>query len=340
MERRGSRLSRRAFVVGAAGLGLVAGCGRLSWQADAPARVPRLGFLTQGVPSEESRRRVLAPFRQGLSEHGLVEGQNLAIAYRWADGGPERLAQPAAELVSDRVDVIVTVGTPAAYAARNATSTIPIVMLGASEPVRAGLVASLAQPGGNVTGLSFDAGPGLWGKRLQLLHAVVPGVSRVAVLWNPGESGLSDALGEATDAAHGLGIDAQVVPVRRVDDFDGAFKAIAGGRAGAMFMIGGPFFFVHRVRIADFALQNRLPSMQSGREYAEAGVLMAYGPRFPDLAHRGAAYVDKILKGAKPADLPVEQPMTFDFVVNLKTAQALGITFPNEILLQVTEVIQ
>jgi ABC-type uncharacterized transport system substrate-binding protein len=346
MERRRCRLSRRAFAVGisVSSAALLAACGRLpgpgAFQAQPAERMYRLGFLTQAALTEASRARTEDPFRRGLSELGLVEGQNVVIEYRRADGRPERLPELADELASAPLDVIITVGTPAAVAAKNATATVPIVMLGTSDPIRTGLVPSLAGPGGNLTGLSFEAGPGLWGKRLDLLHATVPWVSRVAVLWNPNESGLTDAVERAVDAAGVLGVEAQLVPVPHIDEFDRAFEAVARERAGAICMIGGPFFFVHRMRIADFALRNRLPSMQNGREYAEAGVLMTYGPSFPAIAHRGAAYVDKILKGAKPADLPVEQPMTFEFVVNLKTAQALGITFPNEIMLQVTEVIQ
>jgi len=281
----------------------------------------------------------LEAFQQGLRAHGLVEGHNIAIDYRWADGEAGRLPELAVELINLPVDVIVVVAVPAASAAKSATSTIPIVATNFADPVGTGLVASLARPGGNLTGLATDTGPAQAGKRLELLREAVPGVSRVAALWDP-DPAQSRRLSETQDAARALGVVVQAVPVRGPNDFDRALDAIVREQAEAIAVLGGPFLFENRTRIAEFAWQNRLPSMGGRREFADAGHLMAYGANFPDLARRAAVYVDKILKGAKPADLPIEQPMRFDFVVNLKTAQNLGITFPNEIMLQVTEVIQ
>ena len=332
--------SRRQIVqgMGAVGLGLLAGCGRWPGQAAPPAKVPRIGYLSPGAPPGPSL--VLEAFQQGLREHGLVEGHNIAIDYRWDYGVAGRLPELAAELIALPVDVIVTVGNPTASAAKSATSTIPIVAAAFADPVGTGLVASLARPGGNLTGLAIDTGPVLAGKRLELLTEVVPGVSRVAVLWDPADPAQSGRLSETQDAARALGVAVQSVPVRGANDFDSAFGAVLRERAEAIYHFGSPLFNENRTRIAEFALQNRLPSIGVRRDYAEAGNLMNYGPSFPDLARRAAAYVAKILKGAKPADLPVEQPREFEFIINLRTARDLGLTIPPHVLLQATEIIQ
>jgi putative ABC transport system substrate-binding protein len=331
-------ISRRQFVLGtgATSLGLLTGCGRLPWQ-EAPAKVPRLGILAQSTSETQT---FLERFRQGLRDYGYTEGQNLVLEFRWADGVPERLPELAVELVEARVDVIVA-APPAstAHAAKNATSQIPIVMLGAANPVRNGLVDSLARPGGNVTGLSADAAPQVHEKRLELLTAAVPGMSRVAILQNPAEPGQDEAIAAASKAARVLGVELQIVPARDPDELDSAFDAIVRNQTEAILSLTASLLFQYRSRITALAVQRHLPTMFSNRDYVVAGGLMAYGPN-PGERNRHAAYfVDRILRGAKPADLPVEQPMTFDFVVNLKTARELGIIFPNEIMLQVTEVI-
>jgi putative tryptophan/tyrosine transport system substrate-binding protein len=333
------RLGRRQFVVGtgAAGLGLLAGCGRLPWQAPSPSeKIPRLGLLRTPSPETDT---LLEPFRQGLREHGLVEGQNILLEYRYAHDRPERLPSLAAELVSAQVDLIVTSGAQAVSVAKQATSTLPIVMLAASDPVGAGLTAGLARPGGNVTGMTESA-PGLPGKLLELLRDVKPGTSRVAVLWTPADGATNPVFADTQVAAQELGVEVQSLPVRSLSELEACFEAIVREQAAAIDILGAALLTQGLKRIADFALQHRLPSIYPRREFAQAGGLLAYGPNFADMARRAAYYVDKILKGAKPADLPVEQPMLFDFAVNMKTARALGLTFPPEIMLQVTEVIE
>jgi putative tryptophan/tyrosine transport system substrate-binding protein len=335
--------SRRQLVqgAGAVGLTLLAGCGRLPGTAQEPAaRMPRVGYLGAPVPSavgEVDRQR--EGFLQGLRDLGYVEGQNIIIEYRRADGLDE-LAALAADLVTSGVDVIVTVGNLSATAAKRATSSIPSVNVSFADPVSAGLVASLARPGGNLTGMSADTGPELAGKRLDLLKQAVPTMSRVAVVWSPEDAAQNERFAYTQDAARTLGIAVQRVPVRGPEDFDSVFVAIVQEGADALVGLGSPLLFAHRRRVVDFALQQGLPSIQTRREFADGGGLMAYGPSFADLARRAATYVDKILKGAKPADLPIEQPMRFDFVINLKTAQTLGLTIPQHVLLQATEIIQ
>jgi putative ABC transport system substrate-binding protein len=330
-----SRLSRRQFVLGAASVGLLAGCGRFPWPSQAP-RVARIGWLGGNNASNPN----FAAFRQGLQDLGYVEDQNVRIEARWAEGRGDRFPALAAELANSSVDVIVVgASTPAIQAAKNATSTIPIVMLGASNPVAVGLVASLARPEGNVTGLS-DMLVELSGKRLELLKASVPGASRVAALWNPTNVVSALAWNATQEAAATLGVAVVSVEVRSADGLAGAFETIASERIDALIRLADPLLSVLVTpQFADFVASSRLPAMHNQRADVQAGGLMSYGPSYTALARRGAYYVDRILKGTKPADLPVEQPMTFDFVVNMKTARELGITFPNEILLQVTEVI-
>ena len=332
------RWSRRQFVqgVGAAGLGLVAGCGRLPGQAP-PSKLAHIGWLGPGSASAPG----FAAFRQGLSEVGYVEGQNLLIEGRSAEGQAERLPALAEELVNASVDVIVVaLGTPAAQAAKAATSTIPIVMIGVSDPVAAGLVATLAQPAGNVTGLS-DLGVGLSAKRLELLKETVPGASRVLALGNPTNPANAPDWSAAQAAARTLGVEVGVVEVRSSGDLPGAFENFARERPDALIMLADPLLGVaSSPQLPGLIARSGLPSMRPGRLDVEAGGLMSYGPSYTGLARRAAYYVDRILKGAKPADLPVEQPREFERILNLKTAQALGLTIPQHVLLQATEVLQ
>jgi putative ABC transport system substrate-binding protein len=334
MDRRGSRLSRRQFVgAGATGLGLLAGCGRLPWQA--PARVARVGVLSGEIPTASSSALTEA-LRQGLGELGYLDGHNVTLEPRFADGQEDRFSELAAELVHLPVDVIVAFGSPLVLAARQATETIPIVMASGGDPVGLGFVDGLARPGGNVTGLS-GMSIQLTSKRLELLTAVRPGISRVGVLGQPASA---REFREAEAAARQLGVHLLLLEVDGPSDLSTAFET--GTREGieALLIVPGHVTVVYSTLIVELATARQLPTIFHRREFAAVGGLMAYGPNSHDLSRRAAYYVDRILKGAKPADLPVEQPMRFDFVVNLKTAQALGITFPNEIMLQITEVIQ
>ena len=308
----------------------------LAAEAQPAGKIPRVGVLVLGLPD-----RGLDPFRQGLQDLGYVEGKNIAIAYRSVEGKAERLPELAAELVGLKVDMIVAYAFLAARAAKQATQTIPIVMVDVGrDPVEAGLVESLARPGGNVTGLT-NMGVQLHGKRLELLKEVVPLGSRVAVLVDgatPGQRLLN--MQEAEPAARALGLTVQAWEVQGTEDFERVFAAMTEERPNALYVAGGPLMIANRKRIADFAFQRRLPSVYEWRAAVEDGGLMSYGPRRPDLSRRAATYVDKILKGAKPADLPVERPIKFALMLNLKTAKALGITFPPTLLIQTDEVIQ
>ncbi len=304
--------TRRAFIGTLAG-GLLAA--PLVAQAQQAAKVPRIGFL---VTSLAASPHLPEAFRQGLRDLGYVEGRNLVIEYRDAEGKPERFPGPAAELVALKVDVIVAPPTLAAVAAKQATKTIPIVFAVATDPVGSGLVTSLARPGGNVTGLS-SFGPELVGKCVDLLKQAVPGVSRVAVLWQPGAHGertQKDMLKEAEVAARALGERLQVVEARGPANFERAFSDMTRARAGALTVVPSSMFFNERRRLVDLAAKNQLPAVYPQREYVDAGGLMAYGPNLADLVRRAATYVDRILKGAKPADLPVEQPTKFELVIN------------------------
>ena len=306
----------------------------LSADAQPPAKVPRIGYLSTGSPD----RRTEA-FGQGLRDLGYVEGQNIVVYRRFAQGKPQRLADLAAELVRLKVDVIVAPDPPATRAAKKATRTIPIVMRSSEDPVASGLVASLARPGGNLTGL-YSLYEELTPKRLELLKEAVPGVLRVAVLWNPDYPGPVATWREIEVAARALGVQLQSLEVRRPDDFENAFRAATRERAGAFITLRAPLIVNYRRQIADLAVKNRLPAMYDDREFVEAGGLMSYGANLEDLYRRAATYVDKILKGARPADLPVEQPTRFELVINLKTAKALGVTIPREILLRADKVIE
>jgi len=310
----------------------------LAADAQQAGKVPRIGFLQTGSPSDTLPR--LDAFRQGLRELGWVEGQNIVIDYRFAEGRFDRLPDLAAELVRLKVDIIVAVPTPAVTAAKKATETIPIVMIGVGDPVGTGLIASLARPGGNVTGLSFSVGVETFGKELELLKETVPRVRRVAILSNPANPVQPLQIREVNVAARSLGVQLQLLEARGPNEFDGAFAAMAKERVGALLIVADSMFFLHRTRLADLAARSRLPAAYGYGESVEAGGLMSYGPNVRDLYRRSATFVDKILKGAKPADLPVEQPTRFELVINLKTAKALGLTIPQSILLRADEVIQ
>ncbi|TMK76169.1 MAG: ABC transporter substrate-binding protein [Actinobacteria bacterium] len=306
-------------------------------EAQQAAKSARIGYLAGNLAANPPQHEA---FRQGLRDLGYVEGRNVVIEYRSAEGNFERLPALAAELVALKADVIVTSETPAALAAKQATRTIPIVFSFAVDPVTSGLVTSLARPGGNVTGLATLV-PELVGKRLEQLTQAVPGVSRVAVLWQPGsqvERTEKDVLKRAEVAARELGVQLQFVEAPA--DIDRAFSDMTRARAGALTSLGGPMFFNERRRLVDLAAKNRLPAVYGLREYVDAGGLLSYGPNGVDLYRRAATYVDRILKGTKPGDLPVEQPTKFELVINLKTAKALGLTIPPSVLQRADEVIQ
>jgi putative tryptophan/tyrosine transport system substrate-binding protein len=305
-------------------------------EAQPSAKVARIGYLLGTTQEQEPW---LEAFLEAMRALGYVEGQHFVMAYRAAAGQSERIPDLAAELVRLKVDVLLVTNASTALAAKHATTTIPIVMAGVAYPVESGLVASLARPGGNITGLA-SLPHELIGKRLELLKAVLPTVSRVAVLWNPANHASAVAVREADVATQALGVQLHRVEARGPDAFDRAFAAMTEAHAEALLILGDPLFFEHRRRLVELAVRSRLPTMHNIRPYVEAGGLMAYGPRTTDLRRRAAVYVDKILKGAKPADLPVEQPMTFELIINLKTAEALGLTIPPTLLFQATDVIR
>jgi len=334
-------MDRRAFLAGTATL-LAA---PLAAEAQ-PGKMYRIGFLSPSSPSDPERLASpfgeggLAAFRQGLRDLGYAEGQNISIEPRWAEGRFERLPDLAAELVRLKVDVIVSVVTQATVAAKNATRTIPIVLVAAGDPVGSGLVPNLARPGGNVTGPSSMYAD-LAGKQLELLMKTAPKVSRVAVLWNPANAvWQAQMLRQTENAARALGLQRQLLEVRGPDELEGAFAAMTRERANALLVQVDVIFALHAQRIADLAAKHRMPAMYGAREHVGAGGLMSYAPNVLDLFRRAATYVDKILKGAKPADLPVEQPSKFEFVINLKTAKALGLKIPQSLLLQADQVIE
>jgi putative ABC transport system substrate-binding protein len=305
-------------------------------EAQQTKKVPRIGYLSTGSPS--STKEVAEAFRQGLHDLGYVEGKNITIEYRYAERMAERLPNLVAELVQLKVDIIVVGGSPATQAAINATKTIPIVMTNVTDPVGIGLVASLAHPGGNVTGLS-NVGSDLGGKQLELLKEASPKISRVAVLSDSAIPGNALWLGAMKVAAPALRITLQPVDVHRPDDFERAFSAIKKEHASALSALRNGVNVYYRARIVDFAAKSKLPAMYPDIEDVQAGGLMSYGPNFADLFRRAATYVDKILKGAKPADLPVEQPTKFEFVINLKTAKQIGVTIPQSVLFRADKVI-
>ena len=307
-------------------------------QAQQPTKVPRIiGFLGVTSPSTISAR--IDAFRQGLRELGYVEGKNIVIEYRWAEGKFDRLPDLAGELVRLKVEVIVTGGPVDTRAAKKATATIPVVMGFDNDPVGSGFVTSLARPGGNITGLS-TLSPELSGKRLELLKEVVPKLSRVAVFGTSIQPGNAQSLREAELAAQAFGVQLQYVDLLDSKDIQTAFRAASEGRADAILMLQSPVFNTRRAQLADVAAKNRLPAMYPQGEYVEDGGLITYGPSMTDLFRRAATYVDKILKGAKPADLPVEQPIKFEFIINLKAAKQIGLTIPPNVLARADKVIR
>jgi putative ABC transport system substrate-binding protein len=337
-NRRSAVTTRREFIGSLTVTGAVLAT-PFAAEAQQPIGVPRIGYLAAALAKNPHFPEA---FRQGLRDLGYVEGRNIMIEYRSADGQFERLPNLAAELVGLKLDVIVTEGTPPTLAVKQATRTIPIVFAAAADAAGSGIVASLARPGGNITGLSF-LGPELVGKCFELLKEAIPGATRVGVLWHPGGLGertLKDMLQETQVAARALALRVQLVEARSPGDFEKAFSDLAGARAGALTVLTSIMFFSERRRLVDLAAKHHLPAVYPWREPVDAGGLMAYGPYLPDIFRRAATYVDKILKGAKPADLPVEQPIKFELVINLKTAKALGLTIPPSLLQRADEVVQ
>ena len=299
-------------------------------------QMPRLGVLAPGTPPQPW----VEILRQGLRDLGYVESQNLIIEPRYAEGRDERLPELAAELVRLPVDIIVAGGSTAIRAAQDATRTIPIVMAAAGDPVGTGLITSLARPGGNITGVSLLSAE-LPGKRLEILKEAVSQSTRIAVLMNPTNPGSARQLRNLTEASRALGLHLHAVELRRPEELDGAFAAMTREQVDALFVMDEPLLMNSlRAQIADFAAKSKVPAIYGWRAYVDAGGLLAYGPRLPDVIRRAAVYVDKILKGAKPGDLPVEQPTTFELIINLKAAKALGLTIPSTLLFQADEVIQ
>jgi putative tryptophan/tyrosine transport system substrate-binding protein len=325
-------IRRRQFITL---LGGAAAAWPLAARAQQAGKLPIVGYL--GVTTAAAQNRVTSAFVQRMRELGWIEGRTVAIEYRWAEGRNERFTEIANEFVRLKVDVIVTSGAGAA-AAKQVTSLIPIVFDIALDPIGSGLVASLARPGGNVTGLSTQQAD-LAGKKIELLREVVPGLHRLAIMGNVGYSGSAYEMNEAQAAASKLGLEVITSEIRRAEDIAPAFTAFKG-RADALYVVGDPLQFTYRVRINTLALGLRLPTMLARREDAEMAGLICYGPNFPDLTRRAADYVDKILRGAKPADLPVEQPTKFDLVINLTTAHALEISIPESFLLRADEIIE
>jgi putative ABC transport system substrate-binding protein len=300
--------------------------------------MPRIGWL--GGPTRASAEIFIGAFQEGLKERGWVEGRTLAVEWRFADGQAERLPGLASELVVRQVDAIVVPSTPTALAAKHATATIPIVTVAVGDPVALGLVASLARPGGNVTGLTAMADARIMGKVVSLLREAVPTANRLGLLWNPATAGGARAVREAAGAAKALGASMQPVEARNAAELDDALAAMASRRIEALVVAGDILFLTHRARMTEWALRQRMPVIYTGREYAEEGGLMSYAPALRDLFRRAGSYVDRILKGAKPGDLPMEQPTTFELVLNLKTARALRLTLPPALVARADDVIR
>ena len=301
-------------------------------EAQQPGKIPHIGFLSLSGANQEA-------FRQGLRDLGYIEGKNIAIESRMAANRADRLSVLAGELVDLKVDVIVAAGSQAVHAAQRITNNIPIVMTSSSDPIGTGFVASLAHPGGNITGLSL-VGPDLSTKRLEMLKEVVLGVSRVAVFWNPDDPAAKISLRETQDAAKAQAMHLQIVEIREASDFESAFRAANKGRARALILLPAPIVATQAKQIAELALKNNLPAISPVSEFPNAGGLMSYGANLADLYGHAATYVDKILKGAKPADLPVEQPTKFELVINLKTAKQIGLVIPPNVLARADRVIR
>jgi putative ABC transport system substrate-binding protein len=329
-------MKRREFITL---LGGTAATWPFAARAQQPAgRVYRVGYLT--IVSREQQLHLIKAFEEGLRSLGYRIGENVVIEYRFADGEMERLPALAADLVRLGVDIIVTANNPPTVAAMKATTTIPIVMANSADPVSPGLVASLAHPGGNVTGFSLDTGDEIFGKRLQLLTETLPNLSRVGILWNPDFAPNLSRLTSIRDVTQPLGLTLVPVEARGLDALEQAFAAMVRERAQALVALPDPVLFNYRQQIGVMAIRNRLPSTSGAREFAEAGLLLTYGANLRDLFRRSAVFVDKIFKGAKPADLPVEQPTKFELVINLKTAKALGVIMPPTLLARADEVIE
>jgi putative tryptophan/tyrosine transport system substrate-binding protein len=335
-------MRRREFMVVLGGVMSASMAKPMSLCAQQARTIPQIGYIVTNSFETPEARRILDAWRQGLRENGYIEGQNIAIAYRSAGGDIERFPGLAAELVRLSVDVIVAPNTPGARAAQKATATIPIVAATMGDPIGDGLIASLAHPGGNITGLTF-LGPQLVPKRVELLREALPGMSRAVILWHPnafGEQTSTEMVREAEIAAQSLGMQLRFTDVQSVGDLDRAFSAIAAERADALIVFPGPMFFNERRRVVDLATKYELPASFGAREFVELGGLMSYGASISDLVRRSAAFVDKILKGAKPSDLPVEQPTKFELAINLKTAKTLGLIIPQSLLYRADEVIE
>jgi putative ABC transport system substrate-binding protein len=333
-------MRRRNFIAALAGVAMLR---PTATSAQGPQRnVPLIGVVWLGTASDQISVRIKQAFLRGLRENGYIESQNITIEHRYSEVGPDQLNNTVDELVQLGVDVIVATGTPAALAAKRATNSIPIVALSMADPVADGLIASLARPGGNVTGNTF-IGPELGPKRLQLLKEVLPEATRFAALQHPlvySERTMQQMHSEMQGTAREIGIDLQVFNASRPEDFDGAFEAIVERRTEALLLFPSPMFYVNYRRIVDLAARQRLPTMYYFREAVEGGGLMCYGADLRDLANRAAKHVARILKGAKPGDLPVEQPTKFEFLINLKTAKALGLDLPPTLLARADEVIE
>jgi putative tryptophan/tyrosine transport system substrate-binding protein len=311
----------------------------LSLPAEAQQRtkIPRIGFLGNSTAALEAN--LIGPFREGLRDFGYVEGKNIVIEWRWAEGKYERFPALIAELIASKVDLIVTAGTPATIALKKATTTLPLVMIAVGDPVGTGLIASLAHPGGNLTGLT-SISPELDGKRLELLREVVPKISHVAVLWNPTSPLQVVAERETQAAAQAMRIKVLSLGVQAQEQFDDAFATIRRKRPGALLVLADRLFLHHRARIMDFATKQRLPGVHAYVELVEAGGLMSYGPSYAGMHRRAAYFVDRILKGTKPVDLPVEAPAKFELVVNLKAAKQIGVTIPPNVVYRADRVIR
>lgn len=302
-----------------------------------PAKPRRIGFLGSG--SAAAMVQPVEAFKAGLRDLGYVEGKNIAVEYRWGDGNPERLAQYAAELLRLKVELIVVWATPAALAVKKASATLPIVMVSVGDPIYSGLVADLARPRGNVTGMA-NLNETVIPKQVELLTQVLPGISRVAILHNPENPSLAPQLSSGQAATRAVGMQAQVVPVRAAGELDSAFSSIASAKAAAVLILSDPIYLSERRRIAELAMKHRLPTVFSRSENVDAGGLMSYGTSITEQFRGGAKYVDRILRGAKPGDLPVEQASTFEIVINLKTAQALAARVPENLVLRADRVIR
>ena len=329
-------MDRRTFVGAIAGSAVLASRAAFAQPA---GKIYRIGYLS--TPTAAAVRNALDAFLAKLREFGWVDGQNIAIEYRWAEGDVDRLPGLAADLVARKVDLIVAPAASAAMAAKKATGTIPIVMMFPTDPVELGLVASLSKPGGNITGTTYAPDSGIIGKQLELLKEAVPRANHVAILWNPEDPGYTSQMNEVLETvARARRIRLQRVEASGPDDLDAVFAAMARERADALLGSGSSTWIVHRVKLAELAMRHRLPTMYGYREMVEAGGLMAYGVNMVDFIGRAAGYVDKILRGAKPAELPVEQPTKFELIVNLRTAKAIGLRVPQSLLLRADDVIE